>query len=87
MPIVRVPLNCGHYWLLCGAGIGYFLFHPKYQAPFEDVPVAVYVLALLFMVRSVLQVGLLCVRLATNHLDAFRKAPSCSHNGAFSIGI
>ncbi|KAL8452179.1 hypothetical protein Emed_001486 [Eimeria media] len=45
MPIVRVPLNCGHYWLLCGAGIGYFLFHPKYQAPFEgDKQFMVYIL-------------------------------------------
>ncbi|SCM21927.1 3-oxo-5-alpha-steroid 4-dehydrogenase, putative [Plasmodium berghei] len=31
MPIVRVPINCGHYWILCGVNIGYYLFHPKYK--------------------------------------------------------
>lgn len=55
MPIVRVPLNCGHYWILCGAGIGYFLFHPKYQAPFEgEYRFVVYALAALFVVRTVI---------------------------------
>ncbi|EAA22535.1 hypothetical protein, partial [Plasmodium yoelii yoelii] len=23
MPIVRVPINCGHYWILCGVNIGF----------------------------------------------------------------
>lgn len=30
MPITRLPINCGHYWGLCGGLIGYFLFHPDF---------------------------------------------------------
>ncbi|CDJ37010.1 trans-2,3-enoyl-CoA reductase, putative [Eimeria tenella] len=55
MPIVRVPLNCGHYWLLCAASIGYFLFHPKYQPPFRgDWQFLVYLLAALFVIFEAL---------------------------------
>ncbi|CAG9477128.1 3-oxo-5-alpha-steroid 4-dehydrogenase, putative [Plasmodium vivax] len=43
MPIRRVPINCGHYWVLCGINIGYYLFHPLYK-PYnlETKPVIVY---------------------------------------------
>eukprot|EP00920_Eleutheroschizon_duboscqi_P039759 GHVT01095441.1.p1 GENE.GHVT01095441.1~~GHVT01095441.1.p1 ORF type:complete len:288 (+),score=23.29 GHVT01095441.1:636-1499(+) len=37
MPIVRVPLNCGHYWILFGVLVGYFVFHPLYTPPWADV--------------------------------------------------
>eukprot|EP00921_Rhytidocystis_pertsovi_P010846 GHVQ01017473.1.p1 GENE.GHVQ01017473.1~~GHVQ01017473.1.p1 ORF type:complete len:316 (+),score=34.65 GHVQ01017473.1:248-1195(+) len=36
MPVVRVPLNCGHYWVLFGVCVSYFLFHPQYTAPWDE---------------------------------------------------
>eukprot|EP00922_Rhytidocystis_sp_ex-Travisia-forbesii_P042474 GHVS01063419.1.p1 GENE.GHVS01063419.1~~GHVS01063419.1.p1 ORF type:complete len:344 (+),score=25.85 GHVS01063419.1:80-1033(+) len=36
MPIVRVPLNCGHYWVLFGVCVSYFLFHPQYTSPWDE---------------------------------------------------
>ncbi|EKX73267.1 conserved hypothetical protein [Theileria equi strain WA] len=30
MPIMNLFKNCFHYWILCGLGIGYYLFHPLY---------------------------------------------------------
>uniref|UniRef100_A0A1E1X116 Putative 3-oxo-5-alpha-steroid 4-dehydrogenase family protein n=1 Tax=Amblyomma aureolatum TaxID=187763 RepID=A0A1E1X116_9ACAR len=30
MPIVNLFVNCFHYWVLCGVGIGYYVFHPRY---------------------------------------------------------
>jgi very-long-chain enoyl-CoA reductase len=33
MPITRLPINCGHYWLLNGLLIGWFFFHPLYTEP------------------------------------------------------
>lgn len=36
MPVLRLPINCSHYWILCGTNIAYYLFHPRYSAPFED---------------------------------------------------
>ncbi|GIX62178.1 3-oxo-5-alpha-steroid 4-dehydrogenase, putative [Babesia caballi] len=30
MPIGNLFYNCFHYWFLCGFGIGYFVFHPRY---------------------------------------------------------
>uniref|UniRef100_A0A0G4HUS2 Ubiquitin-like domain-containing protein n=1 Tax=Chromera velia CCMP2878 TaxID=1169474 RepID=A0A0G4HUS2_9ALVE len=36
MPITSLPKNCSHYWGLFAALVGYFLFHPRYKAPFSD---------------------------------------------------
>jgi len=36
MPIQRLPINCGHYWVLCACAISYFLCHPLYHAPFQS---------------------------------------------------
>lgn len=33
MPLKNLFVNCAYYWLLNGAFIGYFLFHPKYTDP------------------------------------------------------
>ena len=33
MPFTRIFINSSHYWILCGALIGYFLFSPNYHAP------------------------------------------------------
>lgn len=33
MPIIRLPINCFHYWFLFGVSVGYFIFHPKYTPP------------------------------------------------------
>ncbi|KAK1444854.1 3-oxo-5-alpha-steroid 4-dehydrogenase like protein [Babesia gibsoni] len=31
MPIANLFKNCFHYWVLCGLGIGYYVFHPRYK--------------------------------------------------------
>ncbi|GFE52841.1 hypothetical protein BaOVIS_002450 [Babesia ovis] len=31
MPIANLFINCFHYWILCALGIGYFVFHPRYN--------------------------------------------------------
>lgn len=54
MPIMRLPINCAHYWLLCGASVGYFLCHPKYRAPYGDCRFVIYPLATLFLVCEIL---------------------------------
>lgn len=36
MPIFNIFKNSAHYWLLGGAFIAYFLYHPDYTAPFGD---------------------------------------------------
>lgn len=36
MPWTNIFKNSFHYWLLGGAFIAYFLYHPKYVAPFPD---------------------------------------------------
>lgn len=33
MPFGNLFVNCGYYWVLNGAGIGYFLLHPLYSEP------------------------------------------------------
>ncbi|CAG9332275.1 unnamed protein product [Blepharisma stoltei] len=33
MPLKNLFVNCTYYWILNGAFIGYFLFHPKYTDP------------------------------------------------------
>ncbi|CEL92293.1 unnamed protein product [Vitrella brassicaformis CCMP3155] len=53
MPIIRLPINCLHYWVLFGTSVGYYLFHPKYTAP-DWSPQAVYILAALMMVCELL---------------------------------
>ncbi|KAF8820641.1 3-oxo-5-alpha-steroid 4-dehydrogenase [Cardiosporidium cionae] len=51
MPIFRVPINCGHYWGLFGAAVGYYLFHPKYTSPWrDDQIVIIYGLALSMLI-------------------------------------
>lgn len=50
MPIARLPINCSHYWLLCGASIGYYLCHPKYRPLLDGVPM--YILGALVIVSS-----------------------------------
>lgn len=50
MPIIRVPLNCGHYWILLGVAVGYFVFHPQYTSPWRaDQPLVPYLLATAMM--------------------------------------
>eukprot|EP00918_Siedleckia_nematoides_P031656 GHVU01068509.1.p1 GENE.GHVU01068509.1~~GHVU01068509.1.p1 ORF type:complete len:311 (-),score=56.35 GHVU01068509.1:194-1126(-) len=53
MPITRLPINCGHYWVLFAAMVGFFLFHPNYEAPFES-PAVVYALAALMILFEIL---------------------------------
>jgi len=53
MPIVRLPLNCIHYWVIFAAMVGYFLFHPKYSAPFLS-PQITYLLAAIFLLFEAL---------------------------------
>jgi len=36
MPWTNIFKNSAHYWMLGGAFIAYFLYHPKYSAPFPD---------------------------------------------------
>ncbi|CCF75277.1 enoyl reductase [Babesia microti strain RI] len=31
MPLTNLITNCVHYWLFCGVGIGYYIFHPYYS--------------------------------------------------------
>lgn len=33
MPFTNIFKNCGHYWVIFGVLVGYFLFHPKYTEP------------------------------------------------------
>lgn len=55
MPIIRVPINCFHYWILCGVSIGYYLFHPLYKAPqIESRPLLVYSTFILLLVLEFL---------------------------------
>eukprot|EP01067_Filipodium_phascolosomae_P000802 Filipodium_phascolosomae@DN1581_c0_g1_i1.p1 len=56
MPISRIPLNCTHYWVLCGLFISYFVAHPRHQAPFED-PWTNYALAGVMLLFEVLNFG------------------------------
>lgn len=44
MPFIRLPVNCLHYWILCGLFISYFVFHPAFNAPFSH-PIIIYILA------------------------------------------
>ena len=48
MPLVRLPLNCLHYWGFCGL-IAFNLFHPAYKPPFDTSVVTL--LAGLVLVR------------------------------------
>ncbi|SBT77240.1 3-oxo-5-alpha-steroid 4-dehydrogenase, putative [Plasmodium ovale] len=55
MPIRRVPINCGHYWVLCGVNIGYYLFHPLYKPyNFESKPVIVYAVFFVLLILEFL---------------------------------
>lgn len=54
MPIVRVPINCGHYWVLFGFLVGYYLFHPKYISPWKDRQILVYSFAALMLLFEAL---------------------------------
>ena len=46
MPIIRLPINCLHYWFIFGVAVGYYLFHPRYTPPlFSDL--TLYFIALL----------------------------------------
>jgi very-long-chain enoyl-CoA reductase len=33
MPFMNIFKNCGHYWVIFGTLVGYFLFHPQYTEP------------------------------------------------------
>ena len=62
----------GYYWLIFGAGIGYYLFHPLYMKPFweyysHDSVVIYYFLLATFIICEV--INLLC----HTHLASFRK--------------
>lgn len=52
MPIYRLPINCAHYWVLCGCFVGYFLCHPLYKMPWysSSSPGVVYSLTALFII-------------------------------------
>ncbi|SOV78210.1 3-oxo-5-alpha-steroid 4-dehydrogenase, putative [Plasmodium sp. gorilla clade G3] len=55
MPIIRVPINCGHYWLLCGVSIGYYLFHPLYKPyDIQSKPYCVYGLFFVLLILEFL---------------------------------
>lgn len=55
MPIIRVPLNCGHYWVIFGIFVSYYLFHPNYLSPWnDDQKIVVYFLAALMIVFEIL---------------------------------
>ncbi|KAL7066901.1 3-oxo-5-alpha-steroid 4-dehydrogenase domain-containing protein [Cryptosporidium serpentis] len=49
MPIIRLPINCFHYWILFGIGVGYFVCHPRYIAP-QYPPVVFYILTALMCI-------------------------------------
>eukprot|EP01071_Lankesteria_metandrocarpae_P005084 Lankesteria_metandrocarpae@DN3851_c0_g1_i2.p1 len=49
MPVERLPINCFHYWILFGVSVGYFVLHPKFQAPFHSA-VIIYLMAAIFLV-------------------------------------
>ncbi|TRY53187.1 Ubiquitin domain-containing Steroid reductase [Cryptosporidium tyzzeri] len=49
MPIIRLPINCFHYWFIFGASVGYYTFHPKFSPP-EFSPVTLYFIAILMCV-------------------------------------
>jgi len=36
MPFLNLFKNCSHYWIFGGFCISYFLYHPKYTAPFHN---------------------------------------------------
>lgn len=36
MPISRLPINCIHYWVIFAVSVGYYLFHPNFQAYWID---------------------------------------------------
>ena len=54
MPIVRLPINCFHYWILCGVGVGYYLCHPLYRPPFNENSLYLYSLSTLFVLFEIL---------------------------------
>jgi len=41
MPIFNIFKNSFHYWMLGGAFIAYFVYHPLYTAPFSDTTVMI----------------------------------------------
>jgi len=49
MPFTNVFKNSFHYWILGGIAIAYFIYHPRYVAPFSDevvmVAAAIFILA------------------------------------------
>jgi very-long-chain enoyl-CoA reductase len=49
MPIFNIFKNSFHYWVLGGAFIAYFLYHPLYTAPSNN-PVFIYTCVALFTV-------------------------------------
>nr|XP_027198023.1 putative enoyl reductase C646.07c [Dermatophagoides pteronyssinus] len=49
MPIIRLPINCFHYWVICAGFVGYFLFHPQYVSPWRHNRSVVDALALVFL--------------------------------------
>eukprot|EP01055_Gregarina_sp_Pseudo9_P004447 Gregarina_sp_Pseudo_9__4446@NODE_45_length_5109_cov_42_945957_g42_i0_p2_GENE_NODE_45_length_5109_cov_42_945957_g42_i0NODE_45_length_5109_cov_42_945957_g42_i0_p2_ORF_typecomplete_len293_score2_56Steroid_dh/PF02544_16/2_7e41ubiquitin/PF00240_23/0_14ubiquitin/PF00240_23/1_2e04_NODE_45_length_5109_cov_42_945957_g42_i05031381 len=53
MPFYRLPINCGHYWILGGVLIAYFVCHPKYQSPWAGTWPPV-LLALIMMLCEVM---------------------------------
>lgn len=53
MPLIRLPVNCTHYWILCGLFINYFVLHPAFEGPYVD-PIVIYALAILMVICEVL---------------------------------
>ena len=61
MPFKRVFINSGHYWVTCGALIGYFFMHPKYTEPAYLSQSIRYLLIALFFIFEFLNFKAHCV--------------------------
>lgn len=49
MPLLNIFKNSFHYWIIGGAMIAYFLYHPLYTPPFSDAVVTVSAVIFLLM--------------------------------------
>eukprot|EP01083_Nonionella_stella_P282527 961345_1 len=54
MPLKNIFKNSFHYWILGGACISYFLYHPAYTAPFESNSTVLYGIAGIWAVCELL---------------------------------
>ncbi|GAW81126.1 3-oxo-5-alpha-steroid 4-dehydrogenase [Plasmodium gonderi] len=83
MPITRVPINCGHYWVLCGVNIGYYLFHPLYKPHcIETKPAIVYSIFIVLLILEFL--NLKCHLILRNLRPRGTKNRGIPHGYGFS---